>query len=37
MESGRRASESDGMKFLRHEAGNAVFALGSGNHVFTSN
>ena len=35
-EGGRPAGEADGVKFLRHEAGAAVFALGAGRYEFTS-
>ena len=35
-ESGKQANEANGVKFLRHEEGAAVFALGSGNYEFTS-
>jgi alpha-L-rhamnosidase len=34
-ESGQRASESDGVRFLRSEADKAVFVVGSGNYLFT--
>ena len=36
MESGRRANEAEGVKFLRNEAGTVVFALVSGSYEFTS-
>ena len=35
-EGGRPAGEADGVKFLRHEAGAAVFTLGAGRYEFTS-
>ncbi|HEQ60600.1 MAG TPA: alpha-L-rhamnosidase, partial [Firmicutes bacterium] len=35
-ESGRPAVESEGVRFLRMEAGSAVFEVGSGNYAFQS-
>jgi len=35
-ESGKPARESEGVKFLRHEAGRAVFAIGSGDYEFVT-
>ncbi len=34
-ESGQPAQRVTGVKFLRHENGYAVFAVGSGQYVFT--
>ena len=34
-ESGRPATEAEGVRFLRMEDGHAVFSIGSGNYVFT--
>jgi alpha-L-rhamnosidase len=34
-ESGRRAAEAQGVKFLRREGGAALFEVGSGEYRFT--
>lgn len=37
MEGEKAASEADGVRFLRQEAGSAVFEVGSGSYRFTAN
>jgi alpha-L-rhamnosidase len=36
MESDKPAAKADGVKFLRQEAGTAVYAVGSGTYQFSS-